>query len=857
MDMTEQVSTETKEETLNDLNVFEDYAKTGRTLNNIKKTLSFGLKSELPEDNDKALAKKTNALLSIHGLHQDQFDFIGTAENLINARILNDQSIDANANKSEKTIESLMQETMAPMKKAIGYDELYRQMKKDWGKEEAKRLSGEMYSYALALADSTAILKCYCFSIDARRLVLEGRSFGQLYSKPAKRLVSYISALSETVHQLSNHLAGAVAIGTFFFDCAHVLMYTDNTFYNPKSSKKGYSLFKIRHDAKVRKYIENEYQQFIHSVNHLSRNASESPFTNISVFDKPKIKTLLEGEKLMSYYPGKKEEEVIEYIMEIQKLFINFFDKGDPTSGGMPIRFPVITVNFSKDENGKLLDEDFVSYMCNKDIYRYNIFASKGTKLASCCFRENVKVDTYNKDTKKISSMNFKDFYNSKENLSLIGPDNKPKENFEKLCIDYDDNWIEVVTEECSTIYYTKDHIVPTEDGDIKASELKVGSMIKYNNEESRPNKKFAKVVYIDNKFENKEKKAYCVKFSEKEDPYFKLTGGIITHNCRLINDVDTMKEYAAQSNSFGGVGISLGSHRVITINFNRLTLESKTKEDYFKLLDQRIEDSAKILRSHKNLLKMLADKGMQLFIQNGWIPMDKLFSTFGILGLVEANEYARANYSEYKEDGTDFIKDSLVYLNEKMIEQSRKYNIIGNIEQIPAESMAVRLAKADKLLFGEDKVPFKLYANQFIPLWKEATIWDKMMTDGYYNQLITGGGIVHAQIGERVTPKQAKKIIEFSVKSGCEHFALNAVYSVCSKGHTTFGKQKTCPVCGDQNMEHFTRVVGFFTKVENWNTVRRDWEFDKRTFVTLPDENEEPPEIDTTKIAKHINLKD
>jgi ribonucleoside-triphosphate reductase len=110
------------------------------------------------------------------------------------------------------------------------------------------------------------------------------------------------------------------------------------------------------------------------------------------------------------------------------------------------------------------------------------------------------------------------------------------------------------------------------------------------------------------------------------------------------------------------------------------------------------------------------------------------------------------------------------------------------------------------------------------------------MEADGKYNSLITGGGIVHATIGEKVTPKQAEKIIKYSVNCGCEHFALNAIYSVCENEHVHFGDINTCPTCQGQIIDKITRVVGFFTSVSSWNPVRREWEFPRRTKVDLTD---------------------
>jgi ribonucleoside-triphosphate reductase len=674
---------------------FSQGAKTQRTLANIADSLNDDLREKyliVPHSDPKDIC---NTILKTHGLVPEAFDYVSNIEDIINSKI-NDISIDDNANKSEKTIEAIHQEAFASAKKAIGFDMLYRTMKELYGKDEAKRLSGEMYDYSLAISDSTAILKPYCYSIDASKLVTIGRDFGQLHSGPCKRVSSYTSALCETVHQLSSHLAGAIAIGSFFLDIAHILLYKEN-----------YDLNQI-YDPTTRKYVENEMQQFVHSVNHLSRNSNESPFTNLSAFDRPKLKALISKDNMGWYFPELTEEEdaekhstivkflkqmdyswedyVVEYIMRVQRIFIDFFDKGDPLSNGMPYRFPVFTVNFSK-VNGGIVDEEFLEYITNKDIYRYNIFVSHGTKVASCC---------------------------------------------------------------------------------------------------------------------------------------------------RLLSDAD-MLDLASESNSFGGVGISLGSHRVMTVNFNRIALEVDTYTSYNTLLDKRIDDAAKILKAHKDLIQLTAKRGLQMFITNGWINMKRMFSTFGILGLVEAAETMERQCGKY--DG-DFVGDMLTRMNDRVLEAGKKYKILGNIEQIPAESMAVRLAKIDQLLFDESRVPYKMYANQFIPLWNDATLWEKLAADGKYNKLITGGGIVHAQIGERVTPEQAREIINYAIEAGCEHFALNAVYSQCDNNHTTFGKITKCPVCGSENVDYLTRVVGFFTRVSNWNKTRREWEFPKRTFVSIEDVN-------------------
>lgn len=704
--------------------MFGDNATTSRTLRNVKRALEHNLKTKYGIEDEEIV----NKFLSIHGLNKSRFDFVNSIEQVIHER-LNDVSIDANSNKNEKTVEAIQQEAFAPVKKSVGYDYLYRQMKVLFGKDEARRLSGEMYDLSLGLSDSTNILKPYCFSIDASKIVVTGRPFGQLRSKPAKRVSSYISALCETIHQLSSHLAGAIAVGTFFLDVAHLSLY-----------KEGCDLRELKTNRKYRKKIENEFQQFVHSVNHLSRNGMESPFTNISVFDRTKMRTLLSD--MAWYFPfedlpidhpsefgtdeqieqladkirveslknGKEErsqedyestareqirrdfymEYIIDYISEVQDIFLRFFDKGDPTKNGSPYRFPVVTLNLGKKKRGSkeiIEDTKFLKKVCKLDIFRYNIFVSEGTKIASCC---------------------------------------------------------------------------------------------------------------------------------------------------RLLSNSE-MLEYAAQSNSFGAGGsVSLGSHRVCTVNFMRIAMEAGSREEFFEILGRRVDDAAKILKAHKDLITKLKESGLQPFMANGWINPKRLFSTFGILGIYEASKIFKGKFG----NGYDIEGEILRTVNDHVASVSEKYGIIGNIEQIPGESFAVRLAASDKLIYGEKAIPFNLYSNQFIPLWEDATLWEKLDADGRYNKLITGGGIVHAQIGEKVTARQAGKIIRYAVNAGSEHFALNAIYSECENEHTSFGKHSTCPVCSAEITEMYTRVVGFFTPVSSWQNIRREWEFPRRTFIDLNKED-------------------
>lgn len=646
-----------------------------QSVNSVYRTLEERLKSQY-KINEEKVEEIADSILKIHGLSRDDFSIIKQIEEFMEEKI-NHKSADDNSNKNEKTIKGIVRESMIPIDKMVGYRFLYRKMVELYGKKEAKYLTSLMYDFTLALSDSGNIMIPYCWAFDASKLVTMGKPFGQLPSKPAKRFESYTSLLNEVVHQQSNHLAGALAVGTFFLDVAHLLLIKENLKIDNLKEQKS------------RKRIENQFQKIIHGFNSLSRNGGvESPFTNISLFDRTKLKKLV-GEEFKWYFQDEYLEfpysvdYITEYIIELQNIFMEFFDKGDPLNDGMPYRFPVVTLNISrkknKDGNWVIEDKQFLKSVCKKDIYRYNIFVSEGNKISSCC---------------------------------------------------------------------------------------------------------------------------------------------------RLINNVE-MLELAAQANSFGAGGsISLGSHRVVCINFARLALIANSKEEYHKLIKEHVLNCKKILVAHKKLLTDL--KSLQVFLQLGWIQLNRMFSTIGIIGYVEAEEILKNKLVYAKNE--DVIKDSLFILNNEITSGNETFTEnIFNCEQIPAESMSHRLPRADKLIFDK-QVQYDIYANQFVPLWDiHTTVWEKIKKDGEYISTLTGGGISHINVGEHITSKQAEKLIEFAIESNLEHFAINGTFCKCENGHVIIGNRDKCAKCGASITNKITRVVGFFTPVEDWSSYKQEYDFKRR----------------------------
>ena len=76
---------------------------------------------------------------------------------------------------------------------------------------------------------------------------------------------------------------------------------------------------------------------------------------------------------------------------------------------------------------------------------------------------------------------------------------------------------------------------------------------------------------------------------------------------------------------------------------------------------------------------------------------------------------------------------------------------------------------------------------------------------------------------------EEAIRTIKEAIKLGVIYFAVNYNIQECKVGHMSVGKDSKCQVCGEKVINHFTRVVGFLTNVQNWHMVRREKDYPER----------------------------
>jgi len=314
---------------------------------------------------------------------------------------------------------------------------------------------------------------------------------------------------------------------------------------------------------------------------------------------------------------------------------------------------------------------------------------------------------------------------------------------------------------------------------------------------------------------------------------------------CRLRSN--TENEYF---NSFGAGSTKIGSLGVVTLNLPRLAFEAcsgiEMSEDvlpaFFDSLFEAGEMANIINDCKRQILKKRVDRGNMPLYTYGHMNLKKQYSPIGVTGLYECLEIL--GYDIMKDDGLEIAKNIIAELNKVCAAGQEEYEAPHNLEQVPAESSAVKLA--DKDYFFEFNCALSLgisdrgiktvkkypyYSNQFFPLTAKADMLDRIRLQGELDKHFSGGAIQHINVEEKIdNPDRIEELIDYCAMCGVVYWAINYAIRRCSSGHMSIGRDQSCD-CGAQITDNFTRVVGFLTNVANWNEVRREYDHPNRQF--------------------------
>lgn len=315
---------------------------------------------------------------------------------------------------------------------------------------------------------------------------------------------------------------------------------------------------------------------------------------------------------------------------------------------------------------------------------------------------------------------------------------------------------------------------------------------------------------------------------------------------CRLRID---NRELSYRGGGLFGSNPLTGSIGVVTMNLPRIAFLAKDKNDFLKLLEERMEIAKNSLEIKRKLLEKLTDSGLYPYTKfylrdikaRFNVYWKNHFSTIGLIGMNEAclNLFGKGIESE---EGQMFANGVMDFMRDKIREYQISTGNNYNLEATPAEGTSYRLAKSDKnfnssIICANEEA----YRNGADPYYSNSTHLPVNYTDDIFELLdlqdelqtkYTGGTVVHIFAGERISDTETMKNLVRKVCTNYRlpYFTFSPTFSICENHGYIRGEHETCPECGN-DCEVYSRIVGYIRPVQQWNKGKREEFKTRKTF--------------------------
>jgi anaerobic ribonucleoside-triphosphate reductase len=318
-----------------------------------------------------------------------------------------------------------------------------------------------------------------------------------------------------------------------------------------------------------------------------------------------------------------------------------------------------------------------------------------------------------------------------------------------------------------------------------------------------------------------------------------------------------------------------------VTINIPQAAYRSsrkgqKTLDGLKKELDYAMDLAVKAHLQKKELIKDLMSAPGKPLWQIGKVSCDGKpyvdldLSTY-IIGLIGVNDAVKFMIGKELHESDEAMSLGLKIINYmflKVKQYAEKNKLKITLEESPAESCARKLAKIDSISFKEESKGIikgdddAIYYTNSVHLAADApiSIVERIKKQSKFHSMVESGAIIHAFIGEEKPSVEsiAKLIKNILFTTQAAQLAISPEFTYCDNCyHNMRGLKEKCDKCGSTNLIQETRIVGYFSKIKNWNKSKRYGELVARHkgyySVERADEN---GKIETKFEKEHVKCK-
>ncbi|MBM4030847.1 MAG: anaerobic ribonucleoside-triphosphate reductase [Planctomycetes bacterium] len=242
-------------------------------------------------------------------------------------------------------------------------------------------------------------------------------------------------------------------------------------------------------------------------------------------------------------------------------------------------------------------------------------------------------------------------------------------------------------------------------------------------------------------------------------------------------------------------------------------------------------------LQKRRFIAKLMSSPAMPLWqlgqpARDGrpYVDLDKCTYIIGLIGLNEAIQHLTGEELHESEAALRLGLKVVSHMYFKAKEDGKRLGLKFSLEESPAESASRRMAKVDLRNFPEAREVVKgnierdeFYYTNSIHLRADAPvdIVTRIRTQSKFHPLIESGAIIHAFVGEELPP--AASVLNLVRKTyeqtRCAQLTISPEFTVCNAcNKMDVGLHDTCQTCHSTEVYGLTRIVGYFSRITNWN---------------------------------------
>ena len=288
------------------------------------------------------------------------------------------------------------------------------------------------------------------------------------------------------------------------------------------------------------------------------------------------------------------------------------------------------------------------------------------------------------------------------------------------------------------------------------------------------------------------------------------------------------------------------GNLSFTSINLPRIALNNPNKEDFFKVLDEKIDLVADQLLERFEIQKNFYVYNFPFLMGQGvWLDSDKLNKNdkvgevikhgtlaIGFIGLAETLKVLTNYHHGENEESQKLGLEIISHMRKRTDELANKYKLNFSLIATPAEGLSGRFVKLDRNIFGniEGVTNHEYYTNSFhVPVYYPISAYKKIDIEAPYHKLTNGGHISYVELDGDASKNvlALEKIVRYMHQKDIGYGSINHAVDhdpVC--GFVGIINEE-CPKCGRKEDEikfnRIRRITGYLVgTLDRFNNAKR-----------------------------------